>query len=61
MQGASVTSMHFRALVCTLRTMVHPHARKYKVKVELYRMLALCFMLSHTYYAKNYDRLSPTA
>ena len=37
MQGASVTSMHFRALVCMLRTMVHAHACECKVKVELYR------------------------
>ena len=35
-QGASVTSMHFRALVCTLRTMVHAYACECKLKVELY-------------------------
>ena len=37
MQGASVTSMHFRVLIWTLQTMVHAHARECKVKVKLYR------------------------
>ena len=38
-QGASMTSMHFRVLVYTLRTMVHAHAHECKVKIELYHTL----------------------